>query len=232
MTRHLPALLTAAVVLGAMSGAAPSRADVLGPLLPPRVMEAGAAWRELGRTVRYSRYFDDSHDTFMEQEQIALFGRYGLTSHATLGFELSVTPDELAFTDGDGALYLVGAAMQFGIWTDGPTALTFGFHYASYYWRDDQLGHPDIEEQLLEWTLLLQRTWAVKKFSGMLWAGPAASHFSLEQQLPFNNDYQQPLELYGGMIGANARFADHVGMEVQWLYVENGELDVALFYRF
>lgn len=209
-----------------------ARADVLGPLLPAHVMDAGIGWRSIERTVAYEPYPGAvERETDIKQNDIAAFARYGVTSNATFSFELSVTPDELAFKDGSGALYLVGGALQLGIWTNPHYALSFGFHYARYFWRNDASG-PDLDEQLLEFTLQIQRSWALNDVQGEIWAAPLVSHLSLEQQLPAPNNYQEPYDTSGGLIGGSARFYEHTGLEAEFLWVETSELRVAMFYRF
>jgi hypothetical protein len=212
--------------------ASSSRGDTLGPLLPKGTMEGGIASRSIDRTVTYSMFLEiQSHETRIEQHDIAAFGRYGVTSNATVSFELSATPGDVAFEEANGQLYLVGGAVQLGIWSDIHYTLSFGFHYASFFWRNDDPGK-DLEEQLLEFTFQLQRSWSLGQTAGDVWIAPMVSHFSLEAQLPANDTYQEPEDATGGLIGGNARFYEHVGAELQFLWIETSELRVAVFYRF
>ena len=230
MRRIAKAVLFGSFVLTALTSHA--RADVLGPLLPAHVMDAGVGWRVIERTVAYAPYSGAvERETDIKQNDIAAFGRYGVSSSATFSFELSVTPDELAFKDGSGALYLVGGALQLGIWANPHYALSAGFHYARYFWRNDGSG-PDLDEQLLEFTLQIQRSWGLSNVAGEIWAAPLVSHFSLEQQLPAPNNYQEPYDTEGGLIGGSARLYEHAGLEAEYLWVETSELRVAMFYRF
>jgi hypothetical protein len=229
MIRAVRTCVCAALLVGVVCATA--SADVLGPLLPGRVMQAGLSWRKIDRTVGLTPYSGGTlRKTEIDQNDISVFGRYGVTSNATFSFELSVTPDDLAFEDGSGSLYVVGGAVQLGVWTNPYYAVSAGFHYASMYWKNDAAG-PDVEEQLLEFTLQLQRSWSFKQADGHLWIAPMISYFSLRGQAPANNLLQEPLDAGGGLIGANA-ILYHVGVETQYLWVETSELRVAMFYRF
>jgi hypothetical protein len=222
--------IIALLLLGTFSSTA--QCNALGPLLPERVMEAGVSWRSIDRTVGYVPYVGAvSRNMKIEQNDIAVFGRYGVTSSTTFSFELSVTPDELAFKNGTGSLYVVGGALQLGVWTNLDYALSVGFHYASLYWKNDAAG-PDVEEQLLEFTLQLQRSWALKDAEGIVWAAPLVSYLTLKEQRPANDAFQEPFDNAGALIGANATFYRHAGVEAQYLWVETSELRMALFYRF
>jgi len=226
-------LVAAGAVVAVLASHAPVRGQILGPLLPSRVMESGVAWRHLDRMVGYYTYFGaDLSETRVEQSDVSAFARYGMTSSATLSFELSVTPGDIAFEDGDGQLYLAGAAIQLGLWSNEHFALSFGFHVASFFWRSERLNTCDYEAQLLDWTLLLQRNWSAGAFSGDIWVAPAISNFSLAAQRPCDDRYQSARENTGGLVGANGRLKDHLGVAAQLMWIEKTELNVALFYRF
>jgi len=207
-------------------------ANALGPLLPARIMEAGLSWRSMDRTVGYQPYTGAPvREQEISQNDISVFARYGVTSNATVSFELSVTPDELAFQHGEGSLYVVGSAVQLGIWANPHYALSGGIHYASMYWKNDGVG-PDFEESLFELTLQLQRSWAFKQAGGYIWVAPMISYLWVNAQAPADTRLQEPVDNAGGLVGANAVFYKHAGVEVQYLWVETSELRVAMFYRF
>lgn len=204
---------------------APAHADVIGPLLADGTMEVGAGYRQIRRTL-----YDNGTPVDFSQDDFTGVARYGLSRYATVSFELSSVPGPVAFENGDGRLYIAGAAVRALVWEHGDYSAGLGIHYTSLLWYSREM--PDFVEQMIDWDLTLQRTFPSGVTPVTVWAGPTVSHLSVEVSPTGEDEYYTPRQIVGGMVGASVLGWQHLNASAQFGWIDDAEFRATLAWRF
>ena len=220
--RRLVATFSWAILLA--SSAAIVRAEVIGPLLPRKSIEVGITVRQVDRQFEY-------HDekVRLEQRDTPITFRYGLSTNATVSFELSGTPLD---TETE-TFYTVGATVHALIWKHSVYAVSMGVAYSRTLAVEyDVPPRKQYREQAIDWMLLGQRSFALGSEELTLWAGPWVEYMSLTPQLPEEQDYYESENLLGGIAGAGFLFLDHIVLNGSLAWIDDPEYRLNLAYRF
>ena len=216
----------ACVVVAIMSSSTVAIAEVLGPLLPSRTLEVGVMERKTNRLMERNneQYISEGFDY-----PVTL--RYGVTSGATLSFELSAYPNSWLY-ESDVVSYTVGAGITTLIWLHGDLAITTGAHYYRTLNVDREPGRCDLIVQGIDWTLLGEQSFDVGPVGGVFWGGPTVSYHLVEAQAPCDEETATPEDVVGGVVGLT--LASRIGIVLQGSYVWIGESEyrLSLAYRF
>jgi hypothetical protein len=183
-------------------------------------------WRNVDRTLFY-----DQSTAIVDQNDVAIVIRYGLTNNATVAAEVMAAPGDLVNEENVERFYTVGASLRTLIWKHDPIVVSTGVHYTSSYWRRVP-NACDRETQLIEWELLVEWSSAVGSQPIAAWAGPILSHFSFANRAPCDDDYWEPSEMLGVTFGVNVVLWSRLEIDGQFVWVENPEPRVGVAYRF
>jgi hypothetical protein len=201
--------------------ATPLRAEVLGPLLPRNAVEIGLTARDTDRTLEYA-----AQEFRFTQSELPATIRFGLSTTATLSFELDANP-----FDTEDAFYTVGASIQALIWREGVNAITVTASYARTYALDVRASDNAWDEQRLDWSLLGQRSLDVWNQEATAWLGPMVSYvYATPRSTP--NESWESSDLLGGAAGAELLFVDHILLQGALVWIDEPEYRVTLGYRF
>ena len=225
MTRRLAcAAITVIALVLLATGAG---AEVLGPLLRDRELEIGIMERHVNRLVDP----DDGEPVQWKGEDYPVTIRYGITTSATLSFELSGDPNSMFFGS-DVVQYTVGAGITTSVWSQDEFMVTTGVHY---YRRMDvyrEPGYCDKVTQGIDWTLLRQQSFRMGRIGGWLWGGPTVSYLILETEAPCPEVDIIPDNVVGGVVGLTLLSRIGIVLQGSFVWIDEPEYRLNLAYRF
>lgn len=207
-----------------LAGVGSIQAEVIGPLLPRKVIEMGMMVRDTDRMLVY-----EENDIRFTQTDVPFTIRYGISSTATLSLELNGNPfnfDEVAI------FYTVGASIQALVWRQSGYAMTVSASYTRTLAIDEGESEQTFYEQSLYWTFLGQRAFDVRKQELSVWLGPLVSYMSVTPQAPAEEHYTESQNLLGGVVGLGFLLVDHIILQGQIMWIDDAEYRATLAYRF
>lgn len=217
------ALLIAASTTGA-------RAEVIGPLLPKAAFEAGLQSRYVDREIYYRGAEED-----VQQSELAIIGRWGVTEFATLSFELSPGSGKIVGGfNGSTISYVVGAGIQATVFRNDHVRSTASYQITMTMHRIEDYPDPNAATESHTGELMLEGTLKLWDGDFNWFAGPAYSvyYFSHEATIGRSEEVWYSESNFGGVAGFNWVLWDHLNIASHLLWVENPQPRVALLYRF
>ena len=215
------------VVVGLACLGDTARAEVLGPLLPSRTLEVGIMQRKTNRLME--RSYGDAYQLETYDYPVTL--RYGVTSSATISFELAGYPNSWIYEDGV-IIYTVGAGIAALVWSDDGLAVSTSAHYYRKLTVSQSLGDCDNVVQGIDWALLAERSFRLGPGRSVIWGGPTVSYLIREAQAPCDDVTATPEQVFGGVVGLT--LVSRIGLSLQGSYVWLGDSEyrLSLAYRF
>ena len=201
--------------------------QVLGPILSSGEFELGAQYLDVKR--------DSEDEVLYDTYSGSIFFRYGLSRTATLSGELLVGNTLFVDSDWDDRYYRAGAGLQARLWKEGRALVTGGFHVVKSKRISKDGAACDADYTSLLWSVLLERTFHVKKHDVTLLAGPS---FLYETEYIYSGTNtcrkkdHSSIDNLGYIAGFNAILYDHYQVFVHTVYAGYNQPRFGLSYCF
>jgi hypothetical protein len=208
----------------------PAAAEVIGPLLPKAVFEAGIQYRHVDRQL-----YSGTEEADLLQADLAVIGRWGLTEFATVSFELSHGSGDLAGGfKGATTSYLVGAAVQAVVFQNNRMSATVAYQFTSTMHRFDEAPYRNATTEAHGGQFTVQRDESMWGSVFTWFVGPAYSinYFTIEPSVNRGSKNSYTESNFGGVVGFTWLLWDHLNVASHLLWVENPQPRVAVLYRF
>jgi hypothetical protein len=204
-------------------------AQVLGPLLPKAAAEAGV------QITWVDRELDASNGSVysLEQYDVSIPARYGLTEFATITAQVMTADDDLNSRDTSLRYYLVGAGLQALIWRDADYVISGGIYYTETFLVNQSGNAPDETHFTVNVIAQIQRSFFWRRHAVTVWGGPLFSEYYLEYEegATFPGATWRAIDI-GVALGVNLIVLDHLDVYSNFIHVDHAQPRLGVLYRF
>lgn len=219
-------LLTVALALFTSGEAA---GQIMGPLLPESATELGPRVRWVQADMEWGTL-----TSYVDQYDVTVPIRFGVTRFATLSAELSIGNQEMHSREYELRYYTLGGGFQALVWEKDDYIVSGGVHFAETMIIDKSGSQCDREQFTLLAIIQVQRNINYWDQELVLWGGAVQYYFSDDAQGGVNckaTGYNNSSTL-GVAMGANLLLYDHYQLYYHFLYVDYYQPHIGLSYRF